>query len=71
MTNPTFSITDLENLKRAFASGVLKVRLQDRETEYRSISELKKAIETVEKELSIRPTGPFFVQVGKGREHRC
>ncbi len=71
MSNPTFSLADLENLKRAFASGVLRVRLQDRETEYRSITELKKAIETVEKELSIRPKGPFFVQVGKAKEARC
>ena len=67
MSNPTFSMTDLENLKRAFASGVLRVKLQDRETEYRSIAELTKAIETVEKELSIRQKGPFFIQLGKAR----
>ena len=66
MTEPTFSLEDLNSLKKALSSGVLRVRFENRETEYRSIDELKIAIDTVEKELKIRPKGPFFIQLGRG-----
>ena len=41
----------LKQLKAAYASGVLRVRYQDSDVTYQSMSEMKKAIIRLEKEL--------------------
>lgn len=47
-----FTTADLDRLKAAFASGVTRVKIGDREVEYRSLSDLEKAIKAVEAELN-------------------
>jgi hypothetical protein len=65
MTEPyKYTFEDLETLKRAFASGVLRVTFGDKTTEYRTLEEIRKAISFVEYELSIRKMGPYFVKIG-------
>ena len=44
--------TDLDNLKSALASGELSVRIGDKSVTYRSISELRSAISTVEADIN-------------------
>ena len=67
MSNPTYTLQDLENLKRAVATGTLRVRVGDRETEYRSIAELKKALDIVELELGLRQRGPIMIEMTPAR----
>ncbi len=42
----------LQALRDALASGVLRVRFADREMEFRDVAELKQAIATAESEIS-------------------
>lgn len=47
---------DIETLKKAIASGALKVRYADgREVTYRSLKEMKEILEMVEAEVSAKP----------------
>ena len=61
---PTYTLENLAALKSALASGFLIVRINEHETHYRSIADLQKAIDLVEKELTIRPKGPHFIKMG-------
>lgn len=48
----TYTTTQLDALKRAFATGERRVSFGDKTVEYRSIEELQAAIRTVEAELA-------------------
>lgn len=65
-----FTQTDLDNLKSALASGHLEVSFQGRTVRYQSISELHKAIEVVESELtegtSNKPARRLLVRTSQG-----
>lgn len=54
----TFTTSDLANVKAAIASGELRVTVNGRTVEYRSMADLLKAKATIETELS---------QGGRGR----
>lgn len=59
--------SDLENLKKAYYSGVLKVREGDTWVEYHSMREMRLAIKDAEAELSNNtPKGSRLTSVGKG-----
>jgi hypothetical protein len=47
-----FTTADLTAIERAIASGELRVKFSDREVEYRSISELLRAKDTIKTALS-------------------
>ncbi len=53
MATPTYTDDQLQALKNALANGTLHVRFVDREITYRSVNELKSAIATVDRELSL------------------
>lgn len=46
-----FTQTDLDNINAAIASGELRVRLQDKEVEYRTLSDMLKVRAVIENEL--------------------
>ncbi len=62
------TIDDLERLKRAYYSGVLKVREGDTWVEYQSGNQMWRAIQRAEAELvgAKSPTGSRLVTVSKG-----
>ncbi len=66
----TYSITQLDALKRALATGERRVSFGDKTVEYRSVEELQAAIRTVEAELvrnaGVRPKRQIRVTTGKG-----
>lgn len=51
-----FTQADVDKIKAAIAAGVKRVRFRDREVEYRSLEEMKDALELIEKELNPRPS---------------
>ena len=51
-----FTSEDLANLKAAYASGALRVRIGDREVIYRSSKEILDAIRLVQQELNGVPS---------------
>lgn len=54
-----FSQTDVDNLKAAIATGAKRVRFEDgRETEYRSLAEMKDALAMAESEVAGRSSRP-------------
>ena len=66
----TYSIMQLDALKRALATGERRVSFGDKTVEYRSVEELQAAIRTVEAELvrnaGVRPKRQIRVTTGKG-----
>jgi len=52
----TFTLEDLENLKKSLLTGATRVRIGDREVEYRSLSEIAQLIKEIEAQLN--PTTP-------------
>ena len=48
----TYTITQLDALKRALATGERRVSFGDKTVEYRSVEELQSAIRTVETDLA-------------------
>lgn len=54
----TYTITQLDALKRALATGERRVSFGDKMVEYRSVEELRSAIRMVETELA-RSTGDY------------
>lgn len=52
----TFTTEDLERLKEALLTGATRVRIGDREVEYRSLSEIAQLIKEIEAQLN--PTTP-------------
>ncbi|TQV85201.1 hypothetical protein FKG94_03150 [Exilibacterium tricleocarpae] len=58
---------DLDDLEKAFKSGVLKVKYQDRETEYRSFEEMKALLEEARAQLSGKVRTPHtFTSYDRG-----
>jgi hypothetical protein len=57
----TFTNEQLEKLKTAYASGVLKVRLNDLEMIYQTSTEMLKAIRVIENELKPKSKSDFIV----------
>lgn len=47
-----FTAEQLSNLKAAYASGALVVKHGDKTTEFRSLNDMKKLIEAMEKNIS-------------------
>lgn len=66
----TYTITQLDALKRALATGERRVSFGDKTVEYRSVEELQAAIRTVEAELvrnaGVRPKRQIRVTTAKG-----
>ena len=61
----------LENLKKAYYSGVMKVREGDTWIEYNSAKQMRIAIQDLENEIAFaqngsRPRGSRLVTTGKG-----
>lgn len=54
-----FTKDDLDNIKAAIASGELSVMVDGRQITYRSISDLIKAKQVIEAELSPRRSSAF------------
>ena len=50
-----YTQTQIDNLKRAYASGVLTVREGETSTTFRSLEEIKDAIREMEEEVSGTP----------------
>jgi hypothetical protein len=48
----TYTLTQRDALKQAIASGVLRISYDGKTVEYRSMAELKQALNEVEKALS-------------------
>jgi hypothetical protein len=51
MEKTTFTSEQLKKLKEAYASGILKVQLNETQMQYQDSGQLLKAIRTIEKEL--------------------
>jgi hypothetical protein len=64
-----FTQSQLEKLKNAYASGVLKVRFGDQEVVYKSEEEMHRTIEKLSAEINGRP-GPRIkpLRTSKGLE---
>ena len=66
----TYTITQLDALKRALATGERRVSFGDKTVEYRSVEELQAAIRTVEAELvrnaGVRPKRQIRATTAKG-----
>ena len=64
-----FTVSQLEKLKSAYASGVLKVRFGDQEVIYKSEEEMRRTIEKLSGEINGRP-GPRIrpLRASKGLE---
>ncbi|MEM9970400.1 MAG: hypothetical protein AAF762_04815 [Pseudomonadota bacterium] len=45
---------DVNKLKRAMASGARKVRFKDHETEFRSLNEMRRQLDDMEREVAGR-----------------
>lgn len=66
-----YTETDLANLKKAYASGVLQVRDGNDYVEYQSMHAMRIAIQDMEAELSKnsdrgKPSGTRLVRVNRG-----
>jgi hypothetical protein len=62
-----FTELQLNDLKDAYARGVLKIREGDTWVEFQSMKEMSIAISEIEKSLSnTRPSGSRLVTVSKG-----
>lgn len=57
----TFTSEQLEKLKAAYASGVLRVRLNEMEMVYQTSAEMLKAIRVMENELRTKSRVSFVV----------
>lgn len=67
----SYTIEQLDNLKAAYASGVLKVRNGDDWVEYNSMREMRLAIIDMEADIKAsstggRPRGPQRVMINRG-----
>lgn len=50
---------DIDDLKKAIASGISKVKINGRETEYRSLTEMKNTLAQMEKEVNGTTSAPY------------
>jgi hypothetical protein len=53
---------DLDDLKRAIATGASSVQYEDRRVTYRSLAEMLQTRDLIETELGLRAKGPFRKQ---------
>lgn len=53
-----YTQADADKLKKAIATGALRVRFADREVTYRSLDEMRTALRLVERELTPRTLAP-------------
>lgn len=51
MSSSSFNKEQLDKLKKAYATGILRVRLGDNLIEYKSEEEMRRTIERIEREL--------------------
>lgn len=67
----SYTVEQLNNLKAAYASGVLKVRNGDDWVEYNSMRELRQAIIDMEADTvaGSKPRGPQRVMINRGYNH--
>lgn len=67
----SYTLDQLNNLKKAYARGVLRVREGDTWIEYQSMQQMRKAIADIEAELGIehghKPRGTRRVRFGRVR----
>lgn len=62
-----YTLEDLEKLESALASGAKEVEYNDRTVKYRSIKELKDAIQVVKRELGlVNRGGRVLCKTSKG-----
>lgn len=62
-----FSLSDLDKLEAALASGAREVEYNDRTVKFRSIKELKEAIQVVKKQLGlVKAGGSLLCNPSKG-----
>lgn len=62
-----YTLDDLAKLEAALASGAKEVEYNDRTVKFRSIKELKEAIQTIERKLGIvKRGGRLLCQSSKG-----
>ena len=59
----TYTLTQLDALKRALATGERRVSFGDKTVEYRSVEELQAAIRTIEAELARGQGSPRARQI--------
>ncbi|MFN3630034.1 MAG: phage head-tail joining protein [Hylemonella sp.] len=59
----TYTTTQLEVLKQALAQSERRVSFGDKMVEYRSVEELKAAIQTIEAEISRKAAGSSKRQI--------
>jgi hypothetical protein len=59
----TYTLTQLDALKRALATGERRVSFGDKTVEYRSVEELQAAIRTIEAELARGQGNPRARQI--------
>lgn len=61
------SQSELDALKAAYHSGVRRIRHGDRETEYRSLNEMRLIIDQAERELAGKQRQPYtYSSRGRG-----
>ena len=59
MAEVTWSNVELEALKRAYASGTLRVSYEGKSVEYGSADDLLKRIRTIEREMAAATPSPL------------
>ncbi|HVY21184.1 MAG TPA: hypothetical protein VHA70_14040 [Bauldia sp.] len=59
MAEVTWSNVELDALKRAFASGTLRVSYEGKSVEYGSADDLLKRIRTIEREIAAATPSPL------------
>lgn len=65
----SISQSELDALKQAYYSGVRRFRHGDRETEYRSLEEMRQVIDQAERELSGAKREPYMYS-SRGRGYQ-
>ena len=61
-----FNLNNLNKLKKAYATGILRVRLGDNLIEYKSEDEMRRTIERIERELGKRRQKFVQLKYSKG-----
>ena len=66
-TNGNWTLTDLIKIKSAIASGAMRVEYNDRTVVYKSMTDLLKARQLIEKELGkVKRGGRLLCESSKG-----
>ena len=59
-----YTQADLEAVEKAIASGTMRVKYQDKEVEYRSLTDLERIKATISDALGLNDEGPIPRVVG-------